>query len=101
MSAYYGSHGQFTTRPGQGDELANILLSAAAGLRANEACLLYLVSRSPDNPDEIWVTEVWTDKAAHDASLQDEDVKAAIQRARPLIAAITATELRPAGGKGI
>ena len=101
MTNYYGMHGQFTAQPGQGDTLAEILLAAAEGLRTNEACLLYVVSRSPDDPDVIWVTEAWTSKAAHDESLQGEDVKAAIQRARPLIARITGTELLPLGGKGV
>jgi quinol monooxygenase YgiN len=101
MAPYYGMHGHFTAQPGQGDALAEILLAAAEGLRANEACLLYLVSRSPDDPDLVWVTEAWTSKSAHDESLQGEDVKAAIQRARPLIAGITGTELLLLGGKGI
>ena len=101
MNTRYGLHGHFTAQPGQGDALAEILLAAAEGLRGNDACLLYLVSRSPDDPDVIWVTEAWTSKEAHDDSLQDENVKAAIQRARPLIADIAGTELRVVGGKGI
>ncbi len=101
MTTYYGLHGQFTAQPGQGDALAEILLMAAEGLRTNHACLLYLVSSSKDDPDIVWVTEAWTSKAAHDESLQGEDVKSAIQRARPMIAEIAGTELRPVGGKGI
>ena len=101
MTAKYGAHNRFTAQPGGGDALARILLEAAGGLRGNHACLLYLVSRSPDDPDVVWVTEVWTDRTAHDASLQGENVREAIQRARPLIASIAGTELRPLGGKGI
>lgn len=101
MTTYYGSHNHFTAQPGQGDALAEILLQAAEGLRANHACLLYVVTRSPDDPDSIWVTEAWTSKAAHDESLQDEAMKAAIQRARPMIAGIAPTEVRPLGGKGM
>ena len=100
MNIYYGMHSHFTAQDGQGDALAEILLAAADGLRSNDACLLYLVSQSPDDPDSVWVTEAWTSKSAHDESLQGEDVKAAIQRARPLIAGIAGTELRPVGGKG-
>jgi quinol monooxygenase YgiN len=99
MDTHYGSHNQFTTQSGQGDALAEILLVAADGLRANDTCLLYLVSRSPHDPDVVWVTEVWTSRSAHDESLQGEEVKATIQRARPLIANIVAAELRPVGGK--
>lgn len=101
MNDYYGSHNRFTAQAGQGDALAEILLAAAEGLRANGACLLYLVSRSPDDTDVVWVTEAWTSKAAHDESLQGEDVKAAIGRARPLIVGVAGTELRPVGGMGI
>src|SRR5438309_1433887 len=101
MTTSYGMHNQFRAQPGQGDALAAILLVAAEGLRANDACLLYLVSRSPDDPDVVWVTEAWTSKAAHDESLQGEDVKTAIERARPLIAGVAGTELRPVGGKGV
>lgn len=101
MTAYYALHNQFTAQPGQGDALAEILLQAAEGLQANDACLLYLVSRSPDDPNVLWVTEAWTDKAAHDASLQDEAVRAEVQRALPLIANVSRTELQVVGGKGI
>lgn len=101
MNVYYGMHNQFTAQPGQGDALVEILLAAADGLRSNDTCLLYLISRSPDDPDVIWITEAWTDKAAHDQSLQGENVRAAVQRARPLIASIAGTELHFVGGKGI
>jgi quinol monooxygenase YgiN len=63
--------------------------------------LLYLVSRSPENPDVLWVTEAWTSKDAHDESLQDETVRAAVQRALPMIAGVERTELRLVGGKGL
>lgn len=101
VNAGYGAHNQFTAQPGGGENLVAILLTAAEGLRSNDACLLYLVSRSPEDPDIVWVTEVWTDKAAHDASLSDEGTREAIGRAMPLIAGIRGTELRPVGGKGL
>jgi hypothetical protein len=43
----------------------------------------------------------WVDREAHRASLDDEETNAAIARARPLIASIEGTELRPLGGKGL
>jgi quinol monooxygenase YgiN len=98
----YGMHGRIVAQPGHGDELAAILLEAAAGLQANPGCLLYVVSRSADDPDSIWVTEAWTDRAAHAASLEDEAARALIARARPIIAAFAdRAELRPEGGKGL
>ena len=53
----YGMHGRIAARPGRGDELAAILLEAAAGLEGNPDCLLYVVSRAADDPDSVWVTE--------------------------------------------
>jgi quinol monooxygenase YgiN len=95
-------HGRMVTHPGRGDELAAILREAAAALEANPDCRLFVVSRSLDGEDSVWVTEVWTDRAAHAASLEDERAKATISRGRPLIAAFAdRAEFRPEGGKGI
>jgi quinol monooxygenase YgiN len=98
----FGLHGHFVARPGKGSKLAALLLEAAEVLGDNDACLLYVISRAPENDDCVWVTEAWTDKEAHDASLEDERVRTLIQRARPLIANMAGgAELLPVGGKGL
>ena len=97
----YARHGSFEAQPGKGQLLASLLLEAAELLRDNADCRSYLVSRSTEKSDEVWVYEVWTSKEAHVASLQDERVMDLIGRARPLIAgASKALELVPVGGKG-
>lgn len=97
----YGLHGMFTTRPEHRDELAGHLLEAARLLERNPDCLHYAVSTS-DDPGAVWVSEVWTDQAAHAASLEPDDVRALIQRARPLITGMAGrTELTVLGGKGL
>ena len=94
-------HGCFKAQPGQGPALAEILLEAAEGLRANADCLLYVVSRGEDE-DTIWVSEAWTDREAHDASLHAPGVPEMIARARPLIAGMDGrAEFTPLGGKGV
>ena len=98
----YGMQVRFTAQPGHGDELEAILLEAAAGTEAEDDCLLYIVSRSPADPDVVYVTEVWTSREAHDRSLEDEAVRALITRAMPLMAQPPdAQTLAPAGGKGL
>src|SRR4051812_48363272 len=98
----FGMHGCINAHPGQGDALAAILLEAAEAARDDDACLLYFVSRSPEDDDAIWVTEAWTDRAAHGAALEAEATKAMIARARPLIAGFSErSEFRPVGGKGL
>ena len=44
-------HGRIVAQPGKGDQLAEMLLEAAPGLEPNPDCLLYVVSRSLDDPD--------------------------------------------------
>jgi len=74
-----------------------------AGARPNHMTMLIQklgemgMGISPD-PDGLWVTEVWRDRAAHRASLELPQVRAAIARGRPLIAAFDAQhETRPLG----
>jgi quinol monooxygenase YgiN len=95
-------HVRFTAQRGRGEELETILLEAAAGLDAEDECLLYLVSRAPGEPDTIYVTEAWTSREAHDRSLEDEATRALIGRAMPLMAAPPdAATFAPVGGKGL
>lgn len=92
---------RFTARPGHGEELAAVLLEAADGLAGVDACRLYLVSRSPDDAEAVWVTEAWTSRDAHAASLEQESAQELIRRGLPLLAGPPeATELQPLGGKG-
>lgn len=102
VSEPYGMHVEFTAAEGRGDELAALLLEAAAGVSGDERCRLYLVSRSPEQPETVFVTEAWDSREAHDESLQDPVVRAMIGRARELMAgAPSAAVLRPLGGKGL
>ncbi len=97
----YGLLGKFSAQPGRRDELVGHLLQAAKLLERNPGCVHYIVSTS-DEPEAVWVCEVWTDEAAHDASLEPEDIRALIQEARPLIAGMSDnTQLTVHGGKGL
>lgn len=98
----FGLVGSFRAQPQRGDALAELLLQAAEALRANRDCELYVISRSPDDADAVWVTEVWTSRDAHRASLEEDRVRELITQARPLIAGLGERfELSPVGGKGL
>lgn len=102
MHDYYGFIGTFIAKPGKRDELLASLLKAADMLQANKDCLLYVMGTSQAEPDAVWSNEIWTNKAAHDAALEPDDVKAAIVQAMPLIASMDRkTELTVVGGKGL
>lgn len=97
----YGLFGKFTAIPGKRDELVVVLLQAAALLQENDDCIQYIVSTS-DEPNIIWVNEIWNSKQAHEASLDPPDIKELIRTAMPLIASMSDhTEQHIVGGKGI
>jgi quinol monooxygenase YgiN len=97
----YGFFGKFSVQPDRRDDLVNYLLQAAKLLESNPGCIHYIVSTS-EEPEAVWVSEVWTSVAAHDASLEPEDIQALIQKARPLITGISdQTQLTVHGGKGL
>ncbi|WP_127583698.1 putative quinol monooxygenase [Paenibacillus koleovorans] len=97
----FGMHVKFTAQSGKRDTLLELLLEAASAMESVPECRLYFVNVTDTEPDTIWVTEVWNDEAAHQASLADEATKAAIQQAMPLIAGVEAIRYRPVGGKGL
>lgn len=95
----YGLIGKMTTTPGQRDAMTAILLE---GTGAMPGCLSYVVAHDPEEAEAIWITEVWTDEAAHRASLQLPAVRDAIARGRPLIAGFGDSRVTmPIGGVGL
>ena len=96
----YGLFGKLRAQPGQRDALIDQLLQAAKLMPDIEGCHLYVINSAPDDPEGIWVYEVWRSQTDHDASLSHEAVKAVIAAARPLIAgAGERFVLTPVGGK--
>jgi len=79
----YGLIGSFTAHSGQRDAII-ALMTASSGDKPG--CLSYVVARDSEDPDRIWVTEVWDDEASHKASLQIPLVAGTIRKAMPLIA---------------
>lgn len=98
----YGLFGKFIAHDGKRDELAVILIEAAKLLETtNEDCLQYTVGIS-QNSNDVWVSEVWTNKEAHDTSLEPVNVRNLIMKAAPLIKAMpSGTEYDVLGGKGM
>jgi quinol monooxygenase YgiN len=98
----FGLIGKLKAHPGQRDALLALLLNATDAMASTEGCWLYVISRATDDPDTIWITEVWRSREDHQASLANEEVRAIIASARPLIAeAGGGVEVIPVGGKGL
>jgi quinol monooxygenase YgiN len=89
-------------RPGRGAVLAGTLLRIAEALRCSPGCELYVVNMTADEPDVVWVTEIWTDEAASDRALSGELGEVGIGEVVELLAGPPElVELRPLGGPGL
>jgi quinol monooxygenase YgiN len=99
MVARFSMHGKLVAKPGQRDALVKLILEGSQDL---PNCDIYLVHVSNEEPDAIWVTEVWRTEGDHAASLQLPQVKATIAKARPLIAGFgESTKMVAVGGLGL
>ena len=94
-------HAKIRSQADQRDALVAVLLDAAAALQHVPGCQLYLVSAEAGEPDTVWVTEVWTSQAEHQASLTRDDLQPILTRGRPLISTFERIEIEPVGGKGL
>lgn len=80
----YVNVGTLGAVPGKRDQLVEILTRRSADLK-QAGCLLYEVGFNHEQPDTVFVAELWTSAAAHQSSLELDSVQAAIQDARPLL----------------
>lgn len=80
----FANVGTLGARPGRRDELVAILTSRNDAL-ARIGCLAYEVGVSAEQPDTVFVVELWQSAEAHRASLELPEVQAAIASARPLL----------------
>lgn len=98
----YALFNKLVAKEGEQETLVNILLEAADSMRNLEDCEIYLVNISPEDPNSVFVYEVWSDESAHQASLSLEAAQTLIQKAKPIIAGMErVATLSPKGGKGI
>jgi heme-degrading monooxygenase HmoA len=80
----FSVYGRMTARPGQREALIERFRQMLRiGIPGLESCSINTVL---DDPDTIWVTQIWTDKAAHDTGTRSDTVVAATDRVMSLVA---------------
>ena len=97
-----GRYVKMAARPGQGDVLAQLMLEVARSLHGTDGCILYAINRVHDDPEAIWVTELWRDQEAIDASLaalQTDAGKARLGEVMALLGGPARAD-RPAAARG-
>ncbi|MBT2501917.1 putative quinol monooxygenase [Curtobacterium sp. ISL-83] len=80
----FANAGTLGTVPGRRDELVAHLTRRSETLAA-AGCLTYEVGVDDEQPDVVFVVELWTSRAAHRASLDLAEVQESIAAARPLL----------------
>ncbi len=81
----YGLCGKLKAKAGKGDEFARILIEASQMVSTVPGCQMYAVCKDTQDPDMIWVMEVWNTKADHDNSLLIGGVKELIKKGMALM----------------
>lgn len=95
----YGLIGRIRAVPNEREALARILVEGTSSM---PGCLSYVVALDPADQDSLWITEVWTSRESHEASLKLPAVQQAIASGRPLIAGFDdRRETVPIGGHGL
>jgi quinol monooxygenase YgiN len=98
----HGINVRFRALPGRGDGLASALLAGIESFGEMPECELCLVNRSPDDPDAVFVTEVWRSRAEHEAFAARDDVQDFIHAVHALAAEPPeVTYVVPVGGIGL
>ena len=80
----FANVGTLGVKSGKRDEVVAILTRRNPQLDS-AGCLLYEVGTHDDEPDTVYVVELWTSVEAHQASLKLEAVRSAIAEAMPLL----------------
>lgn len=103
ISTKYGLYGKLQAKAGKGKDLVEILFGAAKIMENTKGCILYLVGKAEDNPDGVYVFEVWQNKEDHDNSLKLPGIRELITRAVPILDGKQdeGTTLEILGGKGM
>jgi|SRR5690625_113422 len=80
----FANTGELGTQPGQRDAVIAILTRLNPELM-QAGCLLYEVGANHDEPDTVFVIELWESADAHQKALELKSVQTAIAEAMPLL----------------
>ena len=81
----YGLIVKLTSAPGRRAELIERMGGEDSHTIAG--CLSFIVAEDAVEPDVLWITEVWSSQAAHEASLASPPIQGSLTEADTLITA--------------
>jgi quinol monooxygenase YgiN len=94
-------YAKMTARSGEGVALAAVMLRVAEALEGAPGCVLYIINRTPTEPDTVWVTELWRSREDLEAALKLDSARALMPEVMDLLdGPVEAIDLEPLGGVG-
>jgi quinol monooxygenase YgiN len=101
MERYLAQHGKMTVQAGKRDEAIQLLGESIEVLNRTPGCIYYLIGTT-DEPDVMWISELWASKEAKDALATSPETAKVMQELMPLVVSITdQTVMTVVGGFGI
>jgi quinol monooxygenase YgiN len=96
----FGLLNRLTAKPGQRERVVEILLESGQLFDDNPACRVYLVAESVDDPNLIWVADLWTSEEEHAEALKAPEMQSFVEECMPLLEGMPEQiGVRPVGGK--
>jgi quinol monooxygenase YgiN len=100
MTKEYALINKLTAKPGKRSEIIANLLESGKPFQDNPNCILYLVNEDANDPNIIWVEDLWTSKEEHSAALNAPEMRPFIAKTIPLLESMPEQmEVIPVGGK--
>ncbi len=97
-----GAAVRFQAQPGQGDSLAGVLAAMGETVTRKAGTELWLVHRTPDAPDTIWLWEIFASAHAQDAHRSQPEYLQGLARIEALLDGPPLIEpVVPYAGKGL
>ncbi|WP_166805799.1 putative quinol monooxygenase [Jeotgalibacillus sp. R-1-5s-1] len=81
----YGGYGKIVAEKGKREELAALLTEASRNMVKNKECEIFSVSTSDEDPDAVFVYEVWASEDAHKKSLNMDVTRTLVSKTLPII----------------
>ncbi|MGY4100396.1 putative quinol monooxygenase [Nocardia sp. R16R-3T] len=81
----FSVYGRMTALPGRRDELIALLRDGFRAGGNDSGLLTYSINTAFDDPDTVWLTQLWIDKEAHDTTTRSEPVTAVTRQVSLLL----------------
>ncbi len=88
MKQYYAQHAKMIVKRDKRDEVIQLLNKSTKLLHGTPGCIYYLISIT-EEPDVVWVSELWVSREAKEALATSPETAKTMQQLMRLIVSVT------------